>query len=159
MLTLADHSPVEVTVSNLGTHGVDWFTGIIPVGQVGLLTIGRIRSGLDVSTDAFRIRKLMWVTANLDHRELDGADGSVLLDLFQQSCSVSLGDPAVFRIGPAGGGPTTTVRLNSGDVCLLSGEARLARHGIDRVLAGGSSLIPGGGRLNLTLRRARPRDC
>lgn len=70
--------------------------------------------------------------------------------------SVSLGDPAVFRIGPAGNGPTTSVRLNSGDVCVLSGQARLARHGVDRVLEGGSRLIPGGGRLNLTLRRARP---
>ena len=68
--------------------------------------------------------------------------------------SVSLGDTAVFRIGAAGGGPTRTVRLTSGDVCILAGEARLARHGIDRVLAGSSSLIPGGGRLNLTLRRA-----
>lgn len=69
--------------------------------------------------------------------------------------SVSLGDPAVFRIGPAGGGPTTSLRLNSGDVCVLSGPARLARHGVDRVLSGGSQLIAGGGRLNLTLRRAR----
>ncbi len=70
--------------------------------------------------------------------------------------SVSLGDPAVFRIGPAAGGKTATVRLNSGDVCVLGGPARLARHGIDRVLEGGSRLIPGGGRINLTLRRARP---
>ena len=69
--------------------------------------------------------------------------------------SISLGDPAVFRIGPPERGPTLTVRLNSGDVCVLAGPARLARHGIDRVLEGGSSLIPGGGRLNLTLRRAR----
>lgn len=73
--------------------------------------------------------------------------------------SVSLGDPAVFRIGPPGKGPTTSVKLCSGDVCLLAGPARLARHGVDRVLHGGSRLVPGGGRLNLTLRRARPRDC
>jgi alkylated DNA repair protein (DNA oxidative demethylase) len=69
--------------------------------------------------------------------------------------SVSLGDTAVFRIGAAGGGPTRTVRLASGDVCALTGPARLARHGIDRVIAGSSSLVPGGGRINLTLRRAR----
>jgi alkylated DNA repair protein (DNA oxidative demethylase) len=68
--------------------------------------------------------------------------------------SVSLGDAAVFRIGPAGGGPTRTVRLASGDVCALTGPARLARHGIDRVIAGSSTLVPGGGRINLTLRRA-----
>ena len=69
--------------------------------------------------------------------------------------SVSLGDTAVFRIGAAEGGPTRTVRLASGDVCALTGPARLARHGIDRVIAGSSTLVPGGGRLNLTLRRAR----
>lgn len=69
--------------------------------------------------------------------------------------SVSLGDTAVFRIGgPKRSDPTTSVRLTSGDVCLLAGQARLAFHGIDRVLAGSSRLIPGGGRINLTLRRA-----
>lgn len=76
-------------------------------------------------------------------------------DLLAPVLSVSLGDAAVFRIGPAGGGPTRTVRLASGDVCALTGPARLARHGIDRVIAGSSTLVPGGGRINLTLRRAR----
>jgi alkylated DNA repair protein (DNA oxidative demethylase) len=72
--------------------------------------------------------------------------------------SVSLGDTAVFRIGGTRRqGPTRSVRLGSGDVCVLAGEARLAFHGIDRVLAGSSRLVPGGGRINLTLRRAGPR--
>jgi alkylated DNA repair protein (DNA oxidative demethylase) len=70
--------------------------------------------------------------------------------------SVSLGDTAIFRIGgPTRGGPTTSLKLSSGDVCLLDGEARLAFHGIDRVLTGSSTVAPGGGRLNLTLRKAR----
>lgn len=69
--------------------------------------------------------------------------------------SVSLGDTAVFRVGAADGGPTRSVRLASGDICALMGPARLARHGVDRILAGSSALIPGGGRINLTLRRAR----
>ncbi len=47
-------------------------------------------------------------------------------------------------------------RLASGDACVLAGPARLARHGVDRILPGSSTLVPGGGRLNLTLRRARP---
>ena len=69
--------------------------------------------------------------------------------------SVSLGDTALFRIGGLKrGDPTRSVRLASGDVCLLAGEARLAFHGVDRVLPGTSRLILGGGRLNLTLRRA-----
>ena len=71
--------------------------------------------------------------------------------------SVSLGDTAVFRIGgPKRGDPTRSVRLASGDVCLLAGASRTAFHGVDRILAGSSRLIPGGGRINLTLRRARP---
>lgn len=68
--------------------------------------------------------------------------------------SISLGDTAVFRFGPAEGGSTRSVRLASGDVCMLSGAARLARHGIDRILPGTSSLLSAGGRINLTLRRA-----
>lgn len=84
------------------------------------------------------------------HQDRDEADMSAPV------LSVSLGDAAMFRIGAAAGGPTKTIRLNSGDVCALTGPARLARHGIDRVIAGSSTLIPGGGRINLTLRRAAP---
>lgn len=75
-------------------------------------------------------------------------------DLTAPVLSVSLGDEAIFRIGPPDKGPTRSFRLRSGDICALTGPARLARHGIDRVLGGSSALAPGGGRLNLTLRRA-----
>lgn len=71
--------------------------------------------------------------------------------------SVSLGDTAIFRIGGLKRtDPTRSVRLASGDVCLLAGASRLAFHGVDRTIAGSSRLVPGGGRINLTLRRARP---
>jgi alkylated DNA repair protein (DNA oxidative demethylase) len=71
--------------------------------------------------------------------------------------SVSLGDTAIFRIGGTERrSPTASVRLASGDVCMLAEEARLAFHGVDRTLAGSSRLVPGGGRINLTLRRASP---
>lgn len=83
------------------------------------------------------------------HQDKDEAD------LTAPVLSVSLGDTAVFRIGAAEGGPTRAIRLASGDVCALTGPARLARHGIDRLIAGSSTLVPGGGRINLTLRRAR----
>jgi alkylated DNA repair protein (DNA oxidative demethylase) len=68
--------------------------------------------------------------------------------------SISLGDTAVFRIGGLKrGGPTASVPLESGAVVVLSGAARDAYHGVDRILAGSSRLIPEGGRFNLTLRR------
>ena len=68
--------------------------------------------------------------------------------------SVSLGDEALFRIGGiARKGPTRSLKLKSGDVLLFGGPARLAFHGVDRVLSGSSRVVPGGGRVNLTLRR------
>jgi alkylated DNA repair protein (DNA oxidative demethylase) len=71
--------------------------------------------------------------------------------------SVSLGDDALFRIGSdTRRGETRSVNLTSGDVVMFGGPARLAYHGIDRVRPGSSSLIPGGGRINLTLRRVTP---
>ena len=77
-------------------------------------------------------------------------------DLTVPVLSVSLGDTAVFRLGGASRrDPTRTIRLNSGDVSLLAGASRRFHHGVDRILAGSSRLVPGGGRINLTLRRAR----
>ena len=45
------------------------------------------------------------------------------------------------------------MRLLSGDALVLGGPARLAFHGIDRLLPGTSDLLAEGGRINLTLRR------
>ena len=49
--------------------------------------------------------------------------------------------------------PTRALRLSSGDAVVLGGGARLAFHGVDRIMAGTSTLLPEGGRINLTLRR------
>ncbi len=68
--------------------------------------------------------------------------------------SISLGDSCLFRVGGLKRGePTRTFRLSSGDVLVLGGAARLAFHGVDRIYPGTSSLLPEGGRINLTLRR------
>lgn len=69
--------------------------------------------------------------------------------------SISLGDTGVFRIGgTVRSGPTRSVRLASGDVLVFGGEARLAYHGVDRLVPGtGGNLLKDGGRINLTLRR------
>jgi DNA oxidative demethylase len=83
------------------------------------------------------------------HQDADEADFSAPV------LSISLGDTAVFRLGgEARSDPTRTLRLSSGDICLLAGASRRAFHGVDRILAGSSRLILGGGRINLTMRRA-----
>lgn len=71
--------------------------------------------------------------------------------------SLSLGDAALFRWGgTARKGPTRSIKLCSGDAIVLGGPARLIFHGIDRIYPGSSSLLPDGGRINLTLRRVTP---
>ena len=68
--------------------------------------------------------------------------------------SISLGDSCLFRVGGTQrAAPTRSFRLQSGDALTLGGPARLAFHGVDRIYPGTSSLLPEGGRINLTLRR------
>jgi len=70
--------------------------------------------------------------------------------------SLSLGDSCLFRIGGTErSDPTRSFRLASGDAVVLGGTARLAFHGVDRIMPGTSTLLPEGGRINLTLRRVR----
>jgi alkylated DNA repair protein (DNA oxidative demethylase) len=45
------------------------------------------------------------------------------------------------------------MRLRTGDVVVLGGAARRCHHGVDRIYPGTSRLVPGGGRINLTMRR------
>jgi len=118
-----------------------------PIPEV-LLALWRDLTGWPEPPDACLVNLYRDAAKMGLHQDRDEAD------LTAPVLSVSLGDTAVFRVGPAGGGATKSIRLTSGDVCALTGPARLARHGIDRLLPGSSGLIPGGGRINLTLRRA-----
>ena len=155
--------PFSVEMSNLGplgwvsdragyryqtTHpltGAPW-----PPMPGALLAIWRRHGRCETPPDACLVN-LYRGTARMGlHQDRDEADFGFPV------VSVSLGDTAVFRIAPPEGGKSRSLRLASGDVCVLAGAARLARHGVDRILPGSSTLVPGGGRLNLTLRRARP---
>lgn len=81
------------------------------------------------------------------HQDRDEAD------LTQPVLSISLGDDARFRVGgTTRNDPTRSVWLSSGDIAVLGGAGRLAFHGVDKIRAGSSSLMPKGGRINLTLR-------
>ena len=156
--------PMSVAMTNLGALG--WVTDRNgyryqprhpgtgqpwPPIPDGLLRLWRALAEADVDADACLVNLYRDGARMGLHQDRDEAD-------FRYSVlSVSLGDTAIFRLGgETRRSPSRTVRLASGDVCLLSGPARLAFHGIDRVLEGSSRLVPGGGRLNLTLRRALP---
>lgn len=90
------------------------------------------------------------------HRDFDEAEVRAPV------VSLSLGQDAVYRLGnvETRGAPTRSFRLASGDVMTLKGEARLAFHGVDRIVPGTGpefdgwrEVLPEGGRVNLTLRR------
>ncbi len=164
--TIPGGRPMSVEMTNFGTLG--WVTDASgyryerrhpvtgrewPAMPGALVDLWRELSGAAADADCCLVN-LYRDGARLGlHQDHDEADfGFPVL-------SVSLGDTAVFRLGGVvRSAPSRTLRLASGDVCLLHGEGRLAFHGVDRVIAGSSRLIPGGGRLNLTLRRAGPRD-
>jgi alkylated DNA repair protein (DNA oxidative demethylase) len=75
-------------------------------------------------------------------------------DLAAPVVSLSLGDTCVFRYGSMiRRGPTRTFRLASGDAMVLAQDNRLVFHGVDRIIPGTSTLLPEGGRFNLTIRR------
>ncbi len=81
------------------------------------------------------------------HQDRDEADFSWPV------LSVSLGDEGLFRIGnTTRGGKTESLWLQSGDVVVMGGEARLRYHGLDRIRHGSSTLLTKGGRINLTMR-------
>lgn len=81
------------------------------------------------------------------HQDRDEADYSWPV------LSLSLGDEGLFRIGnTTRGGKTESLWLSSGDAVVMGGEARLTYRGVDRIRFRSSSLLPNGGRINLTLR-------
>ena len=75
------------TLSNLGSYGVDSFTGIIAVGQPTLMTVGRVAPRIVVAGEGFAIARTFNATLNADHRALDGADAARILAAFAETCA------------------------------------------------------------------------
>ena len=72
--------------------------------------------------------------------------------------SVSLGAPALFRLGGTERtSPTQSTWLHSGDIVLLADEARRRYHGIDRIRPLRIPPLTQAGRINLTFRRVTSR--
>lgn len=154
--------PMSVLMTNLGTRG--WFTDQRgyryvethpatgrpwPPIPACLLRLWADATGDPDPPDACLVNLYRDAARMGLHQDRDETDFS------HPVLSVSLGDTALFRLGGLNRKDRTqSFRLASGDVCVLGGAARLAFHGVDRVMPGSSRLVPGGGRINLTLRRA-----
>jgi alkylated DNA repair protein (DNA oxidative demethylase) len=126
----------------LHPSGVDW-----PPIPPSVLAIWDAVTGLDRKPDCCLVNFYGEGARMGLHQDRDEADFGFPV------VSVSLGDDGLFRIGNATrDGKTESVWLQSGDVVVMGGPARLTYHGVDRIRFGSSSLLPKGGRINLTLR-------
>jgi pyruvate dehydrogenase E2 component (dihydrolipoamide acetyltransferase) len=78
------------SLSNLGGHGVDSFTGIIPAGQKLLLTTGTIADRPVVVDGQVTVRASFAATLNVDHRCFDGDHAARILAAFQSALDQSI---------------------------------------------------------------------
>lgn len=87
------------------------------------------------------------------HQDKDESDDSLSRGL--PVVSISIGDSARFLFGGLRRrDPIDKMLLQSGDVFVFGGPARLRYHGVDRVLSGTApSGLPFSGRINLTFRK------
>jgi pyruvate dehydrogenase E2 component (dihydrolipoamide acetyltransferase) len=81
-LASADSAPVFATLSNLGPGGVTWFTGVIPLNQVALVTIGEVSLRPAVEGRGLVVAPMLTAVVTADHRRYDGADSARLLGAF-----------------------------------------------------------------------------
>jgi len=77
------------SLSNLGSFGVESFTGIIPVGQQLLLTTGAIIDRPVVVDGLVIVQPSFAATVNVDHRHFDGDGAARILASFQSALNQS----------------------------------------------------------------------
>ncbi len=68
-----------LTVSNLGTFGVDRFTAIVNPPEAAILAVGRVAERVVARDGAPAVRPVVTLTLSVDHRVADGAEGARFL--------------------------------------------------------------------------------
>ncbi len=68
-----------ITISNLGTFGVDRFTGIVNPPEAAILAVGRVAERAVAANGALVVRPVVSLTLTVDHRVADGADAARFL--------------------------------------------------------------------------------
>lgn len=71
-LRLEDTARASITVNNSGVYGTSLSYAVIPLGQVGIVTMGAIRTRPWMIGDRLAFRPIMHLSFSLDHRVMDG---------------------------------------------------------------------------------------
>ena len=69
-----------ISVSNLGTLGVDRFTAIVNPPEAAILAMGRVRDRVVAVDGRAEVRPMLTLTLSVDHRVADGADAARYLE-------------------------------------------------------------------------------
>jgi len=73
------------TITNLGTHGVEYFTPIINLPQAAILGLGRIASEPVVLEGSVQVREQLPLSLTFDHRIIDGGPAARFLAAVAQA--------------------------------------------------------------------------
>jgi pyruvate dehydrogenase E2 component (dihydrolipoamide acetyltransferase) len=73
----------SLTISNLGTYGVDYFMPIINPPESCILGIGKLSEEIVVENGTMRIEPVMKVSISADHRICDGAIAAEFFQVFR----------------------------------------------------------------------------
>jgi pyruvate dehydrogenase E2 component (dihydrolipoamide acetyltransferase) len=68
-----------ITISNLGTFGVDRFTAIVNPPEASILAVGRVADRVIAANGVPAVRPVVSLTLTVDHRVADGADAARFL--------------------------------------------------------------------------------
>lgn len=74
-----DLADATVSLSNLGSFGIESFTPILTPPQIAVLGVGMIGRVLQETPGGFAFRSMLNVSLTIDHRAVDGADGARFL--------------------------------------------------------------------------------
>jgi pyruvate dehydrogenase E2 component (dihydrolipoamide acetyltransferase) len=91
-LTKHELGGATCTLSNLGSHLVDYFAPIITGPQVALVATGRIAERAVVIGGRVEAARTMWTTVAIDHRAADGEAGGRFLATLQRHMNELAGD-------------------------------------------------------------------
>ena len=83
--TLSDIKGACITISNLGSYGVDSFIPIVVPGQCSILGVGKIVDTCVPSRKDIQTRKIMALTLSVDHKVANGADAAQFLDFIKKT--------------------------------------------------------------------------
>jgi pyruvate dehydrogenase E2 component (dihydrolipoamide acetyltransferase) len=84
-----------LTITNVGSYGVDTGTPILPPGETAILALGAIREQPWVYRGRIRPRQVTTLGLSFDHRIVDGELGS----MFLRDIGVFLSDPEAALLG------------------------------------------------------------